>query len=162
MIKKRIETEKLAEASKHNTSIPTLPDHFKDLLTLDFSGVGQGGSMPNANGQCINVDTCQNESCVSGNNKAGIGGQVSTENDAAGTTNLSQCRPMGLSRSELDADKNGFSVVKTKAQLRIDALSESIARYQDRLVHMNGEAKTMLIGLIERCFNELKILSFSC
>ena len=55
--KKRIEAEKAAEANKHATSIPTLPDHFKDLLTLDLSGAGQGDDAVRVNGQCDNADT---------------------------------------------------------------------------------------------------------
>ena len=160
--KKRVEAEKAAEANKHATSIPTLPDHLKDLLKLDLGGVGQGGSMPNANGQCDNADTRQNEPSVSGNNKAGIGGQVATGNDAAGTTNLSQDGSMGLSRSALDVDKKGLSAGENKEQTRADALTASIARYQDKLEHVKGEAKTMLMGLIVRCVDELKMLRFSC
>ena len=76
MTEKGQEAEKSAEISKHNTSILTLPDHFKDLLTLDLSGVGQGDDALGVDGQCVNADTRQNKPCVSGNNKAGIGGHL--------------------------------------------------------------------------------------
>jgi len=139
--KKRVEAEKAAEANKHATSIPTLPDHFKDLLTLDFSGVGQGCDKPSANGQYDNADTRQTESCVSGNNKTGIGGQVATENDDTGTTNLSWGRSIQVSR--------------------LNVLNDNIARYQERLKSVTGSANDMLSGLIDRCMDELKILSSS-
>jgi len=157
-VEKRIEAEKAAEANKHATSIPTLPDHLKDLLTLDLSGVGQCDSKVTANGQCVNADTHEDVSCVSGSNKAGIGGQLATETAAAGTNNLSQGGLMGLSQSELDADKNALSVVKTKAQSRVDALNASIARCQERLLTATGDAKCALLGLVQRLRGDVQIL----
>jgi len=154
-VKKREEVERAAEERKYDAFVPTLPDRFKDLLKLDLSGVGQGDDTVRINGQRDNADTRQNEPCVSGN----IGGQVATENNAAGTTNLSQGGPMDLSRSELDADKKGLSFRITKAQSRVDALTASIARCQAKLAVVSGSAKDALLGLIQRLNDELQSLA---
>ena len=152
----RVETEKAKEASKHNTSIPTLPDHFKDLLTLDLSGAGQGDDTVRINGQCDNADTCQNEPCVSGNNKAGIGGQLATETAATGTTNLSQGGRMGLSPKTTLSTKDRLTT--TRSQSRVDVLNASIARCQEKLATATGDAKCALLGLIQRLRDDVENL----
>jgi len=157
-VKKREEELRAAEEGKYDASVPTLPDHFKDLLNLDLSGAGQGDDTTSVNVQCVNADTRQNESCVSGNNKAGIGGQLATETAATGTTNLSQDGSMGLSRSALDSEKNSLSVVKTKAQTRVDTLNVSIARCQAKLATATGDAKGALLGLVQRLRDDLQAL----
>ncbi|HBI40819.1 MAG TPA: hypothetical protein DDY16_07735 [Tenacibaculum sp.] len=138
-VKKREEVERAAEESKYDASVPTLPDHFKDLLKLNLSGVGQGDDAVRVNGQYDNADTRQNEPCVSGNNKAGIDVQVATENDDTGTTNLSWGRSIQVSR--------------------LNVLNDNIARYQERLKSVTGSANDMLSGLIDRCLDEVKLLS---
>ena len=48
---KREEAERAEEERKFDASVPTLPDHFKDLLNLDLSGVGQGSKKVGAGSQ---------------------------------------------------------------------------------------------------------------
>ena len=153
---KRIETENAAKASKHNTSIPTLPDHFKDLLSLNLSGVGQGGSTVSANAQCDNADTRQNEPCVSGDNKAGTGDQIPMEIDVAGTTNLSQGGPIALSPKTHVSTKDRLTT--TRPQSRIDVLNASIARCQEKLTTVTGDAKDALLGLVQRLQDDVQSL----
>jgi len=160
MIKKRIETEKLAEANKHATSIPTLPDHLKDLLTLDLSGVGQGDDALGVDGQCIIVDTGQDKSCVVVRKKADTRGQLETENDATGTTNLSQDGSMGLLPKTPLFTKDRLTT--TRPQSRVDALNASIARCQAKLSVVSGSAKEALFGLVQRLNDELQSLACDC
>ena len=158
--KKRVESEKAAVPSKHTTSIPTLPDRFKDLLNLDLNGVGQGDDTVRVNGQRNNADYLQNDLCASGNNKAGTGGHVSTENDAAGITNLSKGGLMGLSQKTPLSAKDRLTT--TRPQSRIDVLNASIARCQDKLTVVYGSSKDALLGLIQRLNGELQSLACAC
>jgi len=131
----REEAERAAEESKYRTSVPTLPDHFKDLFKLDLSGVEQGSK------------------------KVDAGSQIATESEVTATINLSQSGRMGLSPKIPLSTKDRLTT--TRPQSRIDVLNESIARYQAKLAHVKGETKIMLMGLIERCVDELKMLRFS-
>ena len=152
-VKKCEEVERAAEESKYDASVPTLPDHFKDLLNLDLSRVGQGSDAASVNGQCDNADTRQNEPRVSGNNKAGISGQAATENDATGTTHLSQVGPMGLSPKIHVSTKDRLTT--TRPQSRIDVLNESIARCQAKLATATGDTRDALMGLVQRLQDEV-------
>ena len=157
--KKRGKVERTAKERKYDTSVPTLPDHFKDLLNLDLSGVGQGDDRVRVNGQCDNTDAPQNEPRVSVNNKAGIGCQSATENDATGTTNLSQGGPMGLMTKTTLSAKDRLTT--TRPHSRVDALNASIARCQEKLATTTGDAKCALLGLTKRLCDDVWILT-SC
>ena len=157
-VKKREEVERATEERKYDTSVPTLPDYFKDLLNLDLSGVGQGCDKPSANGQYDNADICHNDLCVSGNNKVGIGGQFTTETAATGTTNLLQGGLMALSQKTHVSTKDRLTT--TRSQSRIDALNASIARCQEKLSVVSGSAKEALVGLMQRLSDESQSLAW--
>ena len=157
-VKKREEVAMAAEESKYDASIPTLPDHFKDLLKLDLSEAGQGDDAVRVNGQRDNADTCQSEPRVSGNNKAGIGGQFTTETAATGTTNLLQGGLMALSQKTHVSTKDRLTT--TRSQSRIDALNASIARCQEKLSVVSGSAKEALVGLMQRLSDESQSLAW--
>lgn len=159
---KREKAERSAKESKYDSFVPKLPDHLKDLLTLDLRGVGQGDNMASVDGKCINANTRQEKPSVFDSKKADMGGKLATENVATGATNLTQVRrPMGLSRSELISEKSSSSVGITKDQSRVDVLNESIARCQDKMAAVTGKTKDALTGVIDRLKEEISIINLS-
>ena len=81
---------------------------------------------------------------------------METETSATGTTNLSQGGLMAFLQKTHLSTKDRLTT--TRPQSRVDVLNASIARCQDKLAHVKGEAKEMLLGLIVRLIDERKIL----
>ncbi len=161
VVQKHVEAEKRVEASKHNTSIPTLPDHFKDLLTLDLSEVGQGSDTAHANDHCDDATVHADTPSVSGNVMA-VKDQPATESIKTGTTKMSLSGPMSLAQATVLSGEDAVLVTATRPQLRVDALNASIARCQARLAMVTGEAREALVGVIQRLLDELRSLSYAC
>ncbi len=177
---RRVEDERRADAGK-KSSMPKLPDHFKDLLELDLSDLGQGDGVsrlsqypckhtdsavvndsPHVNAGVSQLDISGSDSCPnSEKGRAMAGSDVMPEN-ATGTTKMSQGEPKSLSQTTVLSGADMALVATTEPQSRVDALNASITRCQARLATVTGETRNSLVRVIQRFQDELRSLGYGC